>query len=61
MDRRLVYRRFKTESEPAVLRETPPRHGTRGASFDAGEPKVKIGRRVLKGGSHLCTANYCQR
>jgi len=24
-------------------------------------PGVKIGRRVLKGGSHLCAENYCRR
>lgn len=38
-----------------------PRGGTRHASFDPGQPGVRIGRRVLKGGSHLCAANYCQR
>lgn len=38
-----------------------PRGGTRGGSFDPDQPQVKIGRRVLKGGSHLCAANYCQR
>ncbi|MGV3512197.1 MAG: formylglycine-generating enzyme family protein [Novosphingobium sp.] len=30
-------------------------------SFDASRPGVRIGRKVLKGGSHLCAANYCQR
>lgn len=30
-------------------------------SFDPGQPQLKIGRKVLKGGSHLCAANYCQR
>ena len=30
-------------------------------SFDPATPAVRIGRRVLKGGSHLCAANYCQR
>ena len=38
-----------------------PRGGVRHASFDPGQPGVRIGRRVLKGGSHLCAANYCQR
>lgn len=37
-----------------------PRGGTLNESLDASEP-VRIGRRVLKGGSHLCAANYCQR
>jgi sulfatase modifying factor 1 len=30
-------------------------------SFDAGQPNIRIARRVLKGGSHLCAPNYCQR
>lgn len=30
-------------------------------SFDPAQPKVRIGRKVLKGGSHLCAPNYCQR
>lgn len=38
-----------------------PRGGTLHGSFDRTQPQVKIGRRVLKGGSHLCAANYCQR
>ncbi len=38
-----------------------PRGGTRHGSFDPAQPGVRIGRRVLKGGSHLCAADYCQR
>ena len=38
-----------------------PRGGRLKDSFDPGQPQVKIGRKVLKGGSHLCAANYCQR
>ncbi|WP_298400300.1 formylglycine-generating enzyme family protein [Sphingobium sp.] len=38
-----------------------PRGGTLAASMDPTMPGVKIGRRVLKGGSHLCADNYCQR
>jgi formylglycine-generating enzyme required for sulfatase activity len=30
-------------------------------SFDPTQPHVRIGRKVLKGGSHLCAVNYCQR
>lgn len=30
-------------------------------SFDPSQPGVRIGRKVIKGGSHLCAANYCQR
>nr|WP_031297616.1 formylglycine-generating enzyme family protein [Sphingobium lactosutens] len=38
-----------------------PRGGTLRNSFDPGQPQIKIGRKVLKGGSHLCAVNYCQR
>lgn len=38
-----------------------PRGGVRRNSFDPSQPHVKIGRKVLKGGSHLCAENYCQR
>lgn len=38
-----------------------PRGARKGASFDPAMPDLKIGRRVLKGGSHLCAENYCQR
>ena len=35
-----------------------PRGGRERESYDARE---RIGRKVLKGGSHLCAENYCQR
>jgi len=38
-----------------------PRGGTLRGSFDPAMPKVRIGRKVLKGGSHLCAENYCRR
>ncbi|MFC3814172.1 formylglycine-generating enzyme family protein [Lysobacter sp. GCM10012299] len=38
-----------------------PRGGERDASFDPRQPQVKIPRRVMKGGSHLCAPNYCRR
>jgi formylglycine-generating enzyme required for sulfatase activity len=37
-----------------------PRGGTRGASVAAGDA-ARIPRKVLKGGSHLCAEDYCQR
>jgi formylglycine-generating enzyme len=40
---------------------TNPRGGPEAASFDPREPEVRIPRRVLKGGSHLCAPNYCRR
>lgn len=38
-----------------------PRGGMLKDSFDSAQPAIRIGRKVLKGGSHLCAANYCQR
>lgn len=38
-----------------------PRGGEREASFDMRQPEIRIPRRVLKGGSHLCAPNYCRR
>lgn len=38
-----------------------PRGGQMKDSFDPTMAEVKIGRKVLKGGSHLCAVNYCQR
>jgi formylglycine-generating enzyme required for sulfatase activity len=38
-----------------------PRGGSQWASLDPAQPKLKIGRKVLKGGSHLCAANHCAR
>ncbi|MBW4329839.1 formylglycine-generating enzyme family protein [Stakelama sp. CBK3Z-3] len=38
-----------------------PRGGTRRRSLDPEQPQIAIGRKVLKGGSHLCAENYCQR
>jgi formylglycine-generating enzyme required for sulfatase activity len=31
------------------------------ASYDATSPDIRIPRKVLKGGSHLCAPNYCLR
>jgi formylglycine-generating enzyme len=38
-----------------------PRGGRERDSFDPSMPALRIGRKVLKGGSHLCAPNYCQR
>ncbi|WP_208110087.1 formylglycine-generating enzyme family protein [Methylocaldum gracile] len=38
-----------------------PRGGREEASFDPCEPVIRIPRKVLKGGSHLCAENYCRR
>lgn len=38
-----------------------PRGGREEESYDTGQPEIRIPRRVIKGGSHLCAPNYCQR
>ena len=38
-----------------------PRGGREEDSYDSCQPEIKIPRKVLKGGSHLCAPNYCQR
>jgi formylglycine-generating enzyme len=38
-----------------------PRGGTEDASLDPCQPNIRIPRKVLKGGSHLCAPNYCRR
>ncbi|MBY3048701.1 formylglycine-generating enzyme family protein [Rhizobium laguerreae] len=38
-----------------------PRGGGVEASYDPSQPAIRIARRVLKGGSHLCAPNYCRR
>jgi sulfatase modifying factor 1 len=38
-----------------------PRGGSESASYDPCMPSIKIPRKVLKGGSHLCAPNYCRR
>jgi sulfatase modifying factor 1 len=31
------------------------------SSYDPAQPEIRIPRKVLKGGSHLCAPNYCRR
>ncbi len=38
-----------------------PRGVKREQSFDPQQPGFRIPRKVIKGGSHLCAPNYCQR
>jgi sulfatase modifying factor 1 len=38
-----------------------PRGGSEDASRDPNDPGQAFGRKVLKGGSHLCADNYCRR
>ncbi len=38
-----------------------PRGATLAQSYDPAAPHLRIGRKVLKGGSHLCAPDYCRR
>jgi formylglycine-generating enzyme len=46
---------------PSCCAPRNPRGGEERASRDPCAPHIDIGRKVLKGGSHLCAPNYCQR
>ena len=37
------------------------RGGPEAGSYDARQPEIRIARKVLKGGSHLCAPSYCRR
>ena len=47
-------------SSPCCVMDNP-RGGTSGGSLDPAMPQVRIGRKVIKGGSHLCAPTYCRR
>jgi formylglycine-generating enzyme len=53
-------RRAPSAAHPCCPSENP-RGGPEEASYDDCQPSVRIPRRVLKGGSHLCAPNYCRR
>jgi sulfatase modifying factor 1 len=38
-----------------------PRGGDELTSYDPNMPEIRIARKVIKGGSHLCAPNYCRR
>ena len=38
-----------------------PRGGREQESYDPCQPQIRIPRKVIKGGSHLCAPNYCRR
>jgi sulfatase modifying factor 1 len=49
----------KIESPCCTLEN--PRGGAKRNSHDPRQPEVRIGRKVMKGGSHLCAPAYCRR
>jgi sulfatase modifying factor 1 len=38
-----------------------PHGGPEAGSYDPCQPRIRIPRKVVKGGSHLCAPNYCRR
>jgi formylglycine-generating enzyme required for sulfatase activity len=49
------------EKQKACCIPQNPRGGNETGSYDPAQPQIKIPRKVLKGGSHLCSHNYCRR
>jgi formylglycine-generating enzyme required for sulfatase activity len=47
--------------EHACCAPTNPHGGDMNASYDPLQPEIVIPRKVVKGGSHLCTPQYCYR
>jgi formylglycine-generating enzyme required for sulfatase activity len=53
--------RHEANSDKACCIPMNPRGGREDASYDPCQPEIRIPRKVLKGGSHLCAPNYCRR
>jgi formylglycine-generating enzyme len=51
----------EADAQKACCIPRNPRGGREDASYDQCQPDIKIPRKVLKGGSHLCAPNYCRR
>ena len=55
------YQRTRVVDEPSCCAPAAPRGGSMEQSLDPLEPGTPIPRKVVKGGSHLCTPQYCFR
>jgi formylglycine-generating enzyme required for sulfatase activity len=55
------YPRHPEEAQKACCVPVNPRGGARDRSYDPAQPNIRIPRKVLKGGSHLCAPSYCLR
>jgi sulfatase modifying factor 1 len=53
--------KHEADAQKACCVPSNPRGGREGASLDPRQPQIKIPRKVIKGGSHLCAPNYCRR
>jgi formylglycine-generating enzyme required for sulfatase activity len=52
---------YEADAGKACCIPIDPRGGREDASYDPCQPEIRIPRKVLKGGSHLCAPNYCRR
>jgi sulfatase modifying factor 1 len=55
------YQRTRGAPEPSCCGPANPRGGSPDGSLDPMQPGTPIPRKVVKGGSHLCTPQYCFR
>jgi formylglycine-generating enzyme len=53
--------KHEADAHKACCIPSNPRGGREEASYDPCQPEIKIPRKVLRGGSHLCAPNYCRR
>ena len=53
--------RHPEDAASACCAPADPRGGDMEGSYDPGQPQFRIGRKVIKGGSHLCADTYCLR
>ena len=53
--------RHPDEVEKPCCVPVNPRGGGLDQSYDPAQPQFRVGRRVIKGGSHLCADTYCLR
>ncbi|WP_454003051.1 formylglycine-generating enzyme family protein [Afipia felis] len=53
--------KYKADAKKACCIPVNPRGGIEDESRDPRQPQIRIPRKVLKGGSHLCAPNYCRR
>ena len=53
--------RHKADAAKACCIPHNPRGARRSESYDSCQPTIRIPRKVLKGGSHLCAPSYCRR
>jgi formylglycine-generating enzyme len=53
--------RHQADGQKSCCIPVNPRGGLEETSYDTCHPQIKIPRKVLKGGSHLCAPNYCRR